>query len=293
MNFRPSPHDKIAPTIGTKLATKLPTPALRLLEKHGGALHLESTGGSARGEGSMGTDSLDSATSRPGPKATIKVLIVDDHAVVRQGLRTFLELQDDPPALSIEVVGEAANGVEAVDLARRLQPDVVLLDLVMPEMDGIQATSEIIENSPRSRVIILTSFGEEDKVIPAIRAGAQGYLLKDIAPNDLVEAVRAAYLGQVQLHPEVTRKLMSAVAAKEEPPTSRQPPFSEELTERELQVLRLIASGLNNRDIADELVISDKTVKSHVSSILSKLHLEDRTQAAIYALRHGLAPDET
>jgi len=230
------------------------------------------------------------------PARTIRVLIVDDHAVVRRGLRTFLELQDrvppgDPSALPIEVVGEAANGVEAVDLACRLQPDLVLLDLVMPEMDGIQATPRIVEGSPHSRVIILTSFGEEDKVVPAIRAGAQGYLLKDIAPSDLVQAVRAAHLGQVQLHPEAARKLMSAVAARDEPPASRPPAPFAELTEREVEVLRLIAGGLNNREIADRLVISEKTAKTHVSSILSKLHLEDRTQAAIYALRHGLAPD--
>jgi len=227
------------------------------------------------------------------PKVAISLLIVDDHAVVRQGLRTFLELQDDPSALPIEVVGEAANGAEAVDLARRLQPDVVLLDLVMPGMDGIEATPKIIENSPHSRVIILTSFGEEDRVFPAIRAGAQGYLLKDIAPGDLVQAVRAAYLGQVQLHPDIARTLLLAVAAKEELPASQQAPPFKELTERELEVLRLIAGGFNNREIAEKLVISAKTVKTHVSSILGKLHLEDRTQAAIYALRHGLAPDET
>ena len=245
----------------------------------------------------MGTHALESATRRLDPEETITVLIVDDHAVVRQGLRTFLELQDgvspgDPPALPIEVVGEAANGVEAVELAGRFQPDVVLLDLVMPEMDGIEAAPKILDESPHSRVIILTSFGEEDKVFPAIRAGAQGYLLKDIPPNELVQAVRAAFLGQVQLHPEVARKLMSAVAGTEEPPDSRAPTSLGELTERELEVLRLIAEGLNNREIAEKLVISDKTVKTHVSSILSKLHLEDRTQAAIYALRHGLAADE-
>jgi NarL family two-component system response regulator LiaR len=240
---------------------------------------------------------LESVMNQPDSEAKVKVLIVDDHAVVRQGLRTFLELHsdvssDDPSALPIEVVGEAANGIEAVRLARSLRPDVVLLDLVMPEMDGIEATPKIVETSPRSRVIILTSFGEEDKVFPAIRAGAHGYLLKDITPDDLVQAVRAAHLGEVQLHPDVARKLMSAVAAKEEsPPSQPAAPFGA-LTDRELEVLRLVASGFNNREIAEKLVISDKTVKTHVSSILGKLHLEDRTQAAIYALRHGLAVDE-
>ena len=225
---------------------------------------------------------------------TIRVLIVDDHAVVRQGLRTFLELQDDPAALAIEVVGEAADGVQAVELARRLQPDVVLLDLVMPVMGGIEAAPRIIEGSPRSRVIILTSFGEEDKLLPAIRAGAQGYLLKDIPPNELVQAVRAAYLGKVQLHPDIARMLLTAVATREPPsalPASPAPATPDDLTERELEVLRLIAAGLNNRQIADRLVISEKTVKTHVSSILGKLHVEDRTQAAVYALRHGLASD--
>ena len=220
----------------------------------------------------------------------IRVLIVDDHAVVRQGLRTFLELQDAPYDLAIRVVGEATNGAEAVDRARHLQPDVVLLDLVMPVMDGIEATPRIIEVCPQARVMILTSFGEEERVFPAIRAGAQGYLLKDIPPDDLVEAVRAVYAGKVQLHPDIARKLMWAVAAQEEPAAGRAvASLPDELTERELEVLRLIADGLNNREIAARLVISEKTVKTHVSSILGKLHLEDRTQAAVYAFRHGLA----
>jgi NarL family two-component system response regulator LiaR len=223
----------------------------------------------------------------------IRVLIVDDHAMVRQGLRTFLELQDTA-ALPIEVAGEAANGLEAVVLAKKIQPDIVLLDLVMPEMDGIQATPKIIECSPRSRVIILTSFGEEEKVLPAVRAGAQGYLLKDIPPDELVQAVREVYLGKVQLHPEVTKKLMSAVAAKEEPRAGRVTTQSDDgLTDREQEVLHLIADGMNNHEIAEKLVISEKTVKTHVSNILSKLHLDDRTQAAIYALRHGLTADKS
>jgi DNA-binding NarL/FixJ family response regulator len=222
----------------------------------------------------------------------IRVLIVDDHAMVRQGLRTFLELQDSSE-LPIEVVGDAANGLEAAELARSTQPDIVLLDLVMPGMDGIQATPKIMECSPRSRVIILTSFGEDDKVLPAIRAGAQGYLLKDIPPNELVHAVREAYLGKVQLHPEVARKLMSAMAAQEEPSVSRPTARAGDgLTGREQEVLALIADGLSNREIAGKLVISEKTVKTHVSSILGKLGLADRTQAAIYALRHGSHADK-
>jgi NarL family two-component system response regulator LiaR len=224
----------------------------------------------------------------------IRVLIVDDdHAMVRQGLRTFLELQDTSE-LPIEVTGEAANGIEAVELARSTQPDIVLLDLVMPVLDGLQATPKIMECSPRSRVIILTSFGEDDKVLPAIRAGAQGYLLKDIPPNELVHAVREAYLGKVQLHPEIARKLMSVVAAREEPTASRSASRSGDgLTEREHEVLHLIADGLNNREIAEKLVISEKTVKTHVSNILGKLGLADRTQAAIYALRQGPSADKS
>lgn len=222
----------------------------------------------------------------------IHLLIVDDHAMVRQGLRTFLELQD-ASTLPIDVVGEASNGLEAVNLAKQTQPDIVLLDLVMPEMDGLQATPRIIEASPRSRVIILTSFGEEDKVLPAIRAGAQGYLLKDIPPTELVQAVREAYQGKVQLHPEVAKKLMAVAAAKEAPTATRPAASSDDgLTEREQEVLHLIADGRNNREISEKLVISEKTVKTHVSNILAKLNLDDRTQAAIYALRRGNPTDK-
>ncbi|NTU62433.1 MAG: response regulator transcription factor, partial [Chloroflexi bacterium] len=213
------------------------------------------------------------------PKIT--VLLVDDHAVVRQGLRTFLELQDD-----MTIVGEAANGEEAITQAKQTQPDIVLLDLMMPKMGGVEATPHIIAACPQARVIILTSFGEDDQVIPAIRAGAQGYLLKDIPPHDLVQAVREAYQGKAQLHPDVARKLMSAVAAPPAAPPSPEP----DLTERELEVLRLIAEGLNNHEIAQRLTISEKTVKTHVSNILGKLHVDDRTQAAIYALKKGLGP---
>jgi NarL family two-component system response regulator LiaR len=230
---------------------------------------------------------MDASLSLPAEK--IRVLVVDDHAVVRQGLRTFLELQDDPPALPIQVVGEAANGRQAVELARRTQPDVVLLDLVMPELDGIAATPQIIAASPRTRVLILTSFGEDDKVLPAIRAGAHGYLLKDIPPRDLAAAVRAAHAGQTPLHPDIARKLMAAVAGQARPPAPAAAPAGpDELSEREREVLGLVARGLNNREIADRLVISEKTVKTHVSSILSKLGLADRTQAAIWALKHGI-----
>lgn len=229
------------------------------------------------------------AGSQTGEAGAVRVLIVDDHAVVRQGLRTFLELQDGGSGGAIEVVGEAADGWEAVQEAASCRPDVVLLDLVMPGMDGIAATPKIIEQCPRARVIILTSFGEEERVLGAIRAGAHGYLLKDIRPDELARAIRAAHQGQAQLHPEAAQMLMSAVA---EAGAGRRPePAVEQLTEREREVLRLLAEGLSNREIAAALVIGETTVKSHVSSILDKLHLEDRTQAAIYALRHELGPE--
>ncbi|HEY5903612.1 MAG TPA: response regulator transcription factor [Anaerolineales bacterium] len=221
-----------------------------------------------------------------GNAGSIRVLIVDDHQMVRQGLRTFLELQDDAGSLAIRVVGEAADGAQAVHIARECQPDIVLLDLVMPEMDGIQATPRILQASPRSRVIILTSFGEEHQVMPAIRAGAQGYLLKDISPHALVQAIREAHQGRVQLHPQAAEKLMAAVARGQDPA----PPAangSDDLTAREREILELIGKGMSNAEIAAQLVISIRTVKTHVSSILARLHLADRTQAAIYALKHG------
>lgn len=222
----------------------------------------------------------------------IRVLIVDDHAMVRQGLRTFLELHDNPAELPIEVVGEAVNGLEAVELARRTQPDIVLLDLVMPEMDGIQAITLILECSPNSRVMILTSFGEEDKVVPAIQAGAHGYLLKDIAPDQLIQSIRRAHRGEVQLHPNAAKQLMSVIAQKDAGDAHSNRLDTGQLTEREYEVLGLIARGMSNREIAEKIFISEKTVKTHVSNILSKLHLEDRTQAAIYALKHGFVTDK-
>jgi len=212
----------------------------------------------------------------------IKVLIVDDHQVVRQGLRTFLELQDD-----VIVTGEAGDGLEAVEMVRQHKPDVVLMDLVMPRLDGISAMRQVMALGLSTRVIALTSFTEDDQVFPAIQAGASGYLLKDVSPEDLVEAIRAAHRGEATLHPDITRKLMNKVAQPDALESQ-----VEDLTERELEVTRLVAQGRSNHEIAQELVISEKTVKSHVSNILSKLHLDDRTQLAIYAIKKGLVDQE-
>ena len=211
----------------------------------------------------------------------ISVLIVDDHAVVRQGLRTFLDLQEE-----MEVVGEAATGVEAVEQTRRLVPDVVLMDLMMPEMSGIEAIRRIRAVSPNTKVIVLTSFGGDEQVFPSIKAGALGYLLKNVSPADLAKAIQAAHRGEPHLDPEIAKKLMDELSAKE------RRPVPDDLTERELAVLRLIARGMSNREIATELVISEKTAKTHVSNILSKLHLADRTRAAIYAIKAGLDQQE-
>jgi len=209
---------------------------------------------------------------------TIKVLLVDDHQVVRRGLRTFLEVQDD-----IEVVGEAADGAEGVALAGELQPDVILMDVKMPGMDGVEALRRLRELDHRARVLVVTSFTEQRTVIPALRAGAAGYVYKDIDPDALAGAIRSVHAGHVLLQPEVAGALLS----QEEGVSGAGRAGS--LTEREREVLGLIADGRANREIARALVLSEKTVKTHVSNILMKLDLADRTQAALWAVRHGLS----
>ncbi len=205
---------------------------------------------------------------------TIRVLIVDDHAVVRQGLKMFLSLDSE-----LEIVGEAVDGKQAVALARELQPDVVLMDLLMPVMDGVTAISILRREVPETEIVALTSVLEDNAVIGAIRAGAIGYLLKDTESDELIRAIKAAANGQVQLSPKAAARLMREVRTSES---------FEALTERETEVLRLLARGLSNKQIAQALVIGEKTVKTHVSNILSKLNVSSRTQAALYAARMGL-----
>ncbi|MGI5468006.1 response regulator [Streptomyces sp. CA-132043] len=207
----------------------------------------------------------------------IKVLLVDDHQVVRRGLRTFLEVQDD-----IEVVGEAADGEEGVAAAERLGPDVVLMDVKMPGMDGVEALRLLREQRNPARVLIVTSFTEQRTVIPALRAGAAGYVYKDIDPDALAGAIRSVHAGHVLLQPEVADALLSQEEA------SNGQGRGGSLTDREREVLALIADGRSNREIARALVLSEKTVKTHVSNILMKLDLADRTQAALWAVRHGV-----
>jgi NarL family two-component system response regulator LiaR len=212
----------------------------------------------------------------------IRVLIVDDHAIVRKGIRALLSESD-----GFEIVGEAADGQEAVAVAAESQPDVILMDLLMPGMDGIEATRQITAQRPGARILVLTSFAADNKLFPAIKAGALGYLLKDSSPEDLLRAIRQVHRGEPALHPTIARKLLQEIAQ----PVDLSP-APEALTARELAVLRLIAQGLSNQEIADQLSISEPTVRTHVSRILGKLHLASRTQAALYAVREGLEEED-
>jgi NarL family two-component system response regulator LiaR len=209
----------------------------------------------------------------------IRVLIADDHAVVRQGLRTFLDLQAD-----IDVVGEAADGEEAVAIAAEHAPDVILLDLVMPRLDGIGALRRLRETAPAARVIVLTSFGEDERLFTALRAGASGYLLKDVEPAELVRSIRTVHGGGAPLSPAVAARVVEELASGGGAGRAA----ADDLTPRELEVLCLIARGQSNKRIALELGVAEKTVKTHVSHVLAKLGLSDRTQAALYAVREGL-----
>jgi len=211
--------------------------------------------------------------------SAIRVLVADDHPIIRKGIRAMLEIVPD-----IEVVGEAVNGRGAVTKVKKLQPDVILMDLVMPEMDGIEAIRHIKAHQPEARILVLTTFAGEDKIFPAIKAGALGYHLKDSSPQELVEAIRQVYRGQSSLHPVIARKVLEELSR----PSGR-PPTPDPLTQREVEVLQLVAQGRENWEIAEKLVITEATVRTHVSNIMSKLHLASRTQAALYALREGLA----
>jgi len=211
--------------------------------------------------------------------SSVRVLIVDDHAIVRKGIRALLS-----EAGGFEVVGEADNGQAAVLRAQETRPDVILMDLLMPGMDGIEATRQISSRQPQARILVLTSFAADNKVFPAIKAGALGYLLKDSSPGELVRAIRQVHRGEPSLHPTIARKLLQEIVQ----PTELQP-APEVLTNREMTVLLLIAQGLSNQEIADRISVSESTVRAHVSRILGKLHLASRTQAALYAVREGLA----
>jgi DNA-binding NarL/FixJ family response regulator len=217
-----------------------------------------------------------------GDASPIRVLLVDDHAVVRRGLHGFFELLDD-----IEVVGEAENGWQAIDATRALRPDVVLMDLLMPELDGIAATTAIKSELPDVEIVALTSFVEEARVTAALEAGASGFILKDADADDVAAAIRAAYVGEVHLDPAVASLLARRV--RERAATASQP---DQLTDREREVLALVAHGLSNQAIADRLTITERTARTHVSNILGKLGLASRTQAALYAVEHRLAGDD-
>lgn len=209
----------------------------------------------------------------------IRILIADDHPVVRRGLNALLATKEE-----FEVVGEASNGKEAIERVRALSPDVILMDLMMPELDGVQAITQIIDESPDAKILVMTSFATDDKVFPAIKAGALGYLLKDSGPDELIDAIRQVYKGEPSLHPKIARKVLMEISH----PTTNTP-SEDPLTERELEVLLSIAKGMSNQEIGLKLSISEATVRTHVSRILSKLQLASRTQAALYALKEGLA----
>ncbi|MFZ5809651.1 MAG: response regulator [Chloroflexota bacterium] len=209
----------------------------------------------------------------------IRILVADDHPLIRDSLRTLLKTEAD-----LELVGEAVDGDEAVRKALDLQPDVILMDLVMPKKDGLQAIMEIKQIKADISILVLTSFSDEDKVFPAIRAGALGYLLKDASPEELLKAIHDVYRGMPSLHPSIALQLLREINRPSELPRAENP-----LSERELEVLKLIAQGLTNQEIATKLVLSEWTVRTHVRNILTKLHLANRTQAALFALRKGLA----
>ena len=207
----------------------------------------------------------------------IRLLIVDDHAIVRTGLSAVFETQED-----MELVGQATNGIEAQEKVKELNPDVILMDIIMPQMDGIEAIKAIKERNPNAKILVLSSFTEDDKVLSAIKNGASGYILKDSSPEELLIAIRDVYEGRPSLHPSITRLLMEDISPGKEAKSLDEP-----LTEREIEVLVAIAKGLSNQEIADQLTISHATVRFHVTNILQKLNLENRTQAALYALREG------
>ena len=213
----------------------------------------------------------------------IRVLIVDDHAIVREGQRALIDTEP-----GMEVVGEAKDGIEAVEMAYSLQPDVILLDLHMPRKDGIEAIEDIKEENPETRILVLTSFTEDEEVFAAISAGAMGYILKDSTPQEILMAIRTVYQGETSMHPSIAKKLIRELQR-----SSNLSPTEEPLTAREVEILTLVAQGMSNQEIAEKLVISERTVRTHVTNILGKLHLANRTQAALYALREGLTHLET